>query len=81
VKVAAILKRYCVQEFFAVETTTEIITDNQYVRRGRPTATSPQEQVTRLQIQLHVQPQSATIEQAIQLARWRLYVTNASTER
>ena len=81
VKVAAILKRYRVKEFFAVETTTETITQNRYVGRGRPTATSLLEQVTRLQLQLDVQPQSAAIEQAIQLAGWRLYVTNASTER
>jgi len=81
VKVAAILKRHRVKELFAVETTTETITVNRHLRRGRPTATSPTEQVTRLQIQLNVQPQSAAIEQAIQLAGWRLYVTNASTER
>jgi transposase len=81
VKVAAILKRHRVKEFFAVETTTETITQNRYVGRGRPTATTQLEQVTRLQIQLHIQSQSAAIEQAIQLAGWRLYVTNASTER
>jgi transposase len=81
VKVAVILQRHRVKEFFAVETTTETITQNRYVGRGRPTATSQQEQITRLQIQVNIQSQSAAIEQAIQLAGWRLYVTNASTER
>lgn len=81
VKVAAILKRHRVKEFFAVETTTETITQSRYVGRGRPTATSQPEQINRLQIQVNIQSQSAAIEQARQLAGWRLYVTNASTER
>jgi transposase len=80
-KVAAILKRHRVKEFFAVETTTETITQHRYVGRGRPTATSQPEQITRRLIQVNIQSQSAAIEQARQLAGWRLYVTNTSTER
>jgi hypothetical protein len=72
VKVAAILKRHRVKEFFAVEATTETITQNRYVGRGRPTATSQQEQITRRLIQVNIQSQSAAIEQARQLAGWRL---------
>jgi len=80
-KVAAILKRYRVKEFFAVTTTAETSTQTRYLGRGRPTAKSVQEQVTRLNLQLQFQQQSAAIEQTKQLAGWRLYVTNAPSTR
>jgi len=80
-KVEAILKRYRVKEFFAVTTTAETSTQTRYLGRGRPTAKSVQEQVTRLNLQLQFQQQSAAIEQTKQLAGWRLYVTNAPSTR
>jgi len=81
VKVETILKRCRVKELFVVTTATQTITETRYIGRGRPTAKSPTQQITRLEIQLHIQPQSMAIEQAFKLAGWRLYVTNASTER
>jgi transposase len=80
-KVAAVLKRHRVQDFLAINITTETITETRYKRRGRPTAKSPKEQVTRIKLQLQFQLQSAAIEQAEQLAGWRLYVTNAPSTR
>jgi len=80
-KVEAILKRYRVKEFFAVTTTAETSTQTRYLGRGRPTAKSVQEQVTRINLQLQFQQQSAAIEQTKQLAGWRLYVTNAPSTR
>ena len=80
-KVEAILKRHRVNEFFSVTTTAETLTETRYLGRGRPTAKSAQEQVTRMHLQLQIQLQSAAIEQAQQLAGWRLYVTNASTTK
>jgi transposase len=80
-KVGAILKRHRVKEFFSITITTETITETRYLGRGRPTAKSVPEQVTRINLQLQFQPQSAAIEQAEQLAGWRLYVTNAPTTR
>jgi len=76
-KVEAILKRHRVKEFFAVTTTAETITQARYLGRGRPTAKSLQEQVTRINLQLQFSQQPAAIEQAKQLAGWRLFVTNA----
>jgi transposase len=78
-KVEAILKRHRVKEFFSINITTESVTETRYLGRGRPTAKSPQEQVTRINLQLQFPQLSAAIEQAKQLAGWRLYVTNAPT--
>ncbi len=77
----AILKRHRVSEFFSVTTTAEIFTETRYIRRGRPTAKSPQQQVTRVRLQIQIQRLPAAIEMAEQLAGWRLYVTNASTTK
>jgi len=76
-KVEAILKRHRVQEFFSVTTTTQTVTQTRYVGRGRPTANAPTQQVTQIQLHLQVQRQPQVIEQAEQLAGWRLYLTNA----
>lgn len=80
-KVEAILKRHRVKDFLAITTTRETITETRYLGRGRPTTKSPKEQVTRIHLQLQFQQQSAAIEQAKQLAGWRLYVTNAPITR
>ncbi len=76
-KVEALLKRHRVQEFFAVTTTAHSVTQTRYVRRGRPAANAPTQEVTQTQLQLMVHRQPLAIEQAEQLAGWRLYVTNA----
>jgi len=76
-KVEAILKRHRVQEFFSVTTTTQTVTQTRYVGRGRPAANAPTQQLTQIQLHLQVQRQPQAIEQAEQLAGWRLYLTNA----
>ncbi len=76
-KAESILKRHRVKDLFSITTTTKTITETRYLGRGRPTANSPKEQVTRINLQLNFQLQSAAIAQAEQLAGWRLYVTNA----
>lgn len=80
-KVEAILKRHRVNEFFSVNTTESIISNQRYVGRGRPSAKSPTQQVNRLHLQLQFQRQMAAIETAQQLAGWRLYVTNAPSTK
>lgn len=80
-KVEAILKRHRVNEFLSVTTTAEIFTEIRHIGRGRPTAKSPKEQVTRVRLQIQIQRQTAAVEMAEQLAGWRLYVTNASTTK
>ncbi len=76
-KVETILKRHRVNEFFSVTTTAQTVTQTRYLGRGRPCANSPTQQVTRMQLQLQFHRQPLAIEQAEQLAGWRLYLTNA----
>jgi transposase len=80
-KVEAILKRHRVTEFLVVTTTVETITETRYIGRGRPTAKSVQEQVQRIHLQLKFHRKPTAIEEARQLAGWRLYVTNAPITR
>lgn len=80
-KVAAILKRHRVNQLLLVTTTAQAITHTRYINKGRPTAHSPTTQVTEIQLQLQLACQSNAIEEAEQLAGWRLYVTNAPVER
>lgn len=67
-KVEAILKRHRVNKLFSVTTTAQSVTQTRHVRRGRPSANSPTQQVTRVQLQLQFHRQSQAIEQAEQLA-------------
>jgi transposase len=76
-KVAAILKRHRVQAFFSVTTAAQTVTQKRSVGRGRPAANAPTQQVTQMQLHLQFSRQAPAIEQAEQLAGWRLYRTNA----
>lgn len=80
-KVEAILNRHRVREFFWVSLTAETHTQTRYLRRGRPTPHSATEEVTHIQLHLQLERNINAIEQARQLAGWRLYVTNAETSR
>lgn len=76
-KVEAILKRHRVKEFFCVSVTVETDTQNRSRGRGRPIRNSVKEEVTQIRLHLHIEQNTDAIEQAKQLAGWRLYVTNA----
>ncbi|MBA3789601.1 IS1634 family transposase [Patescibacteria group bacterium] len=76
-KLEAILNRHRVREFFSVTLTSEVRSQNRYVGRGRPTANSVTEEVTQSQLCLQLERNTNAIEEAKQLAGWRLYVTNA----
>jgi len=76
-KVAAILKRHRVNEFFSVTILEEILTENRHKGRGRPTKNFIPEQISQVHLKLQVELLSFAIEQAERLAGWRLYVTNA----
>ncbi|MEH2138369.1 IS1634 family transposase [Nostoc sp.] len=78
-KVENILKRYRVNDFFSTIITEEIIQETRNCKRGRPSKNSPTESVTRICLQLHIQPIDTAIKEAETLAGWRLYVTNAPT--
>jgi transposase len=78
-KVENILKRYRVKDFFSTIITEEIIQQIRHVGRGRPSKNSPTESVTKICLQLHIQQIDTAIKDAVTLAGWRLYVTNAPT--
>ncbi|WP_262562834.1 transposase [Acaryochloris sp. CCMEE 5410] len=76
-KVEAILKRHRVKEFFCVSLNVETDTQNRYMGPGRPIRNSVKKEVTQIRLHLHIERDTDAIEQAKQLAGWRLYVTNA----
>lgn len=80
-KVEAILKRHRVKEFFCVSLRVETYTQNRYMGPGRPIHNSVKEKVTQIRLHLQVKRDTDAIEQARQLAGWRLYVTNAPISR
>lgn len=76
-KVEAILSRHRVKEFIAVTLSSQVVTQKRYGGRGRPSSSSATEEVTQIQLRLQFEQNIDAIEQAKQLAGWRLYVTNA----
>ncbi len=54
-KVAAILKRHRVNEFFSVTILEEILTENRHKVRGRPSKNSIPEQVSLVHLKLQVE--------------------------
>lgn len=80
-KVEAILKRHRVKEFLMVNTTSQTHIQIAYINKGRPTANSPTQEVTKIKLSLNIERKISAIEEAEQLAGWRLYVTNAPITR
>ena len=80
-KVSAILKRHRVKEFLIVITTVETSITTSYVKKGRPSANSPTQDVTQIELKLKSDRQILAIEEAEKLAGWRLYATNAPINR
>jgi transposase len=80
-KVEGILKRHRVKEFLMVTTTSQTYIQSTYIQKGRPTANSPTQEVTKIKLNLNIERQIPAIEEAEQLAGWRLYVTNAPITR
>lgn len=80
-KVENILKRYRVSDLFSTTIIEEIIKETRHVGRGRPSKNSTTEEVTKICLQLHIQQIDTAIKDAVTLAGWRLYVTNAPTTR
>jgi transposase len=80
-KVENILKRYRVTDFFSTTITEETQTQTRHIGRGRPSNNSPQQQVTSIRLQLHIEQIDGAIQEAQTLAGWRFLVTNASVEQ
>lgn len=71
-----VLQQRRVADFIDVTVTETITKKKKYFRPGRPTPDSPFEMVEIRHLHLHVQRDEAAIERAMQLAGWRIYVTN-----
>jgi transposase len=76
-KVEGILKRHRVKEFLMLTTTSQTYIQTTYIKKGRPTVNSPTLEVTKIKLNLNIERKISAIEEAVQLAGWRLYVTNA----
>ena len=78
-QVQAILNRHRTAAFFSTPITPHLIT--RQARPGRPSSKNPQPQHTLEQFRLQFQPLPMVIAEAKTLCGWRIYVTNASSER
>ena len=80
-KVTEIIKRYRVTHYLVWEIDSKIHYDKVYEGSGRPSAKSPFRRVRQTTLSLIYHRSQTKIEAFQALAGWRLYVTNASTER
>lgn len=79
-RVDALLKRHDAAEWLTVTVTETAIVTRRQGRRGRPSATTPVEEVTTYQVQLSAQRNEKTLAEALRLAGWRIYVTTSAVE-
>lgn len=79
-RVDALLKRHDAAEWLTVTVAETAIVTRRAARRGRPSATTPVEEVTTYHVQVSVQRNEDAIAEAERLAGWRIYVTNSVTE-
>lgn len=78
-QVQAILKRHRTQDFFHADIRSSLISGQP--TPGRPSTLNPKPPVVTERFQVHVQTLPEAIEMARKLTGWRIYVTNATTER
>jgi transposase len=79
-RVDAILKRHDAADLLSVGVEETAIVQRRSGRRGRPSATTPVEEVTTYQVQVTIQRNEEVIAEAQRLAGWRIYVTNSAIE-
>ncbi len=76
-----LLKRRKVIDFITVKVEETITHDKQYIGPGRPGPNRAYKLVEKRHVQLHYQRNETTLEQALKLAGWRIYVTNTLTAK
>lgn len=76
-----VLERYRVKELLTVEITETSTSQKRYLRPGRPRSDAPYEIVEQHHVKLHVKRNAAVIAEQMQLAGWRIYVTNVAALR
>ena len=75
-----LLKRHDVAAWLEVAVTETATVQRRSGRKGRPSATTPVEEVTTYQVQWTVQRNEPALADALALAGWRIYVTNSTPE-
>jgi transposase len=80
-RVAAVLDHERVADYFQVEVEDQVKYQERLVGRGRGGPNHRRQTVEKHRLVLTVTRQATAIEQAERLAGWRLYVSNATTER
>lgn len=76
-RVNAVLKRHDVASYLRGVVTETASVTRRSGRRGRPSATTPVEEVTSYEVQVRVQREELALAEALELAGWRIYVTNS----
>ncbi len=79
-RVDALVQRHDVAGWLQVTVTETAIVQRRSGRKGRPSATTPVEEVTTYRVQCTSQRDEAALLQAQALAGWRIYVTNSPTD-
>jgi len=80
-RAAQILKRRKVADFITIEAQEITTSDKQYIGPGRPGPNRPYKRVEKRHAQLSYQRNQTALKEALQLAGWRIYVTNLPTAR
>jgi transposase len=76
-----LLQQQQTADFFTLAVKETHSERKRYLRRGRPTATTPYAMVSTTTLSLTYQRQSQAIETAEQMAGWRVYVSNSSAQQ
>jgi len=79
-RIDSLRKRYDVAAWLEVAVTETATVQRRSGRKGRPSATTPVEEVTTYQVQWTVQRNEAALADALTLAGWRIYVTNSTPD-
>lgn len=76
-----LLKQRNMADYVALTVQESVTTTKRYLKPGRPTADSPYHLIEQRHLSLAVQLDEAALEEAYQLAGWRVYVTNTSAQQ
>jgi len=75
-----LLKQQNVGDYVTVTVLETVTTTKRYLKPGRPTSDSPARLIEQRQLSLELQIDQPALDEAYQLAGWRVYVTNVSAQ-
>ena len=79
-RAAKILHKHKVTPFFALSVTQTVTQKKRYLKPGRPGPHTPYEVEKVRKLQLHYQELDKPIDEALQMAGWRVYVSNTTAD-